>query len=54
MQSENNGSSGPSGLSVSLAGADGRVMGGGVSGVLMAATPVQVRSICLYSFPPLV
>ncbi|KAG5592603.1 hypothetical protein H5410_043117 [Solanum commersonii] len=42
MRSENNGSSGPSGLSVSLAGADGRVMGGGVSGVLMAATPVQV------------
>lgn len=30
------------GLSVSLAGPDGRVFGGGVSGMLMAATPVQV------------
>lgn len=30
------------GLSVSLAGADGRVLGGGVAGMLMAATPVQV------------
>ncbi|CAI9095400.1 OLC1v1031346C1 [Oldenlandia corymbosa var. corymbosa] len=29
-------------LSVSLAGSDGRVMGGGVAGALMAATPVQV------------
>ncbi|XP_010248274.1 PREDICTED: AT-hook motif nuclear-localized protein 10-like [Nelumbo nucifera] len=30
------------GLSVSLAGSDGRVLGGGVAGMLMAATPVQV------------
>ncbi|GLJ41481.1 hypothetical protein SUGI_0858500 [Cryptomeria japonica] len=30
------------GLSVSLAGADGRVIGGGVAGNLMAASPVQV------------
>ncbi|XP_031503300.1 AT-hook motif nuclear-localized protein 10-like [Nymphaea colorata] len=30
------------GLSVSLAGPDGRVMGGGVAGLLMAATPIQV------------
>ncbi|GAB2210417.1 hypothetical protein Droror1_Dr00015683 [Drosera rotundifolia] len=30
------------GLSVSLAGPDGRVLGGGVAGVLTAATPVQV------------
>ncbi|KAK1379124.1 AT-hook motif nuclear-localized protein [Heracleum sosnowskyi] len=29
-------------LSVSLAGADGRVLGGGVAGALVAATPVQV------------
>jgi predicted DNA-binding protein with PD1-like motif len=29
-------------LSVSLAGSDGRVLGGSVAGVLMAATPVQV------------
>ncbi|XP_071737415.1 AT-hook motif nuclear-localized protein 10-like [Rutidosis leptorrhynchoides] len=31
-----------SGLSVSLAGSDGRVLGGGVAGSLVAATPVQV------------
>ncbi|XAR54823.1 hypothetical protein NMG60_11030129 [Bertholletia excelsa] len=30
------------GLSVSLAGSDGRVLGGGVAGMLIAATPVQV------------
>ncbi|XP_010933497.1 AT-hook motif nuclear-localized protein 10 isoform X2 [Elaeis guineensis] len=30
------------GLSVALAGSDGRVLGGGVAGMLMAATPVQV------------
>lgn len=54
LRSESNGSSGPSGLSVSLAGADGRVLGGGVAGMLMAATPVQVRcySVFLYT-PPL-
>ncbi|KAM7493954.1 hypothetical protein LguiB_028563 [Lonicera macranthoides] len=32
----------PGGLSVSLAGSDGRVLGGGVAGMLIAATPVQV------------
>lgn len=31
------------GLSVSLAGPDGRVLGGGVAGMLMAASPVQVQ-----------
>lgn len=31
------------GLSVSLAGPDGRVIGGGVAGLLMAASPVQVK-----------
>lgn len=30
------------GLSVSLAGPDGRVLGGGVAGLLTAASPVQV------------
>lgn len=30
------------GLSVSLAGPDGRVLGGGVAGLLIAASPVQV------------
>jgi len=30
------------GLSVALAGSDGRVLGGCVAGMLMAATPVQV------------
>ncbi|KAF5185384.1 At-hook motif nuclear-localized protein [Thalictrum thalictroides] len=30
------------GMSVSLAGSDGRVLGGGVAGMLIAATPVQV------------
>ncbi|KAK4368726.1 hypothetical protein RND71_012518 [Anisodus tanguticus] len=42
LRSESNGSSGPNGLNVSLAGSDGRVLGGGVAGMLMAATPVQV------------
>ncbi|KAL4384642.1 hypothetical protein GQ457_15G008410 [Hibiscus cannabinus] len=41
--SENNGSRSRSGgLSVSLAGSDGRVLGGGVAGMLWAASPVQV------------
>ena len=31
------------GMSVSLAGADGRVIGGGINGLLTAAGPVQVR-----------
>ena len=43
MLSENNGNrSRTGGLSVSLAGSDGRVLGGGVAGMLMAASPVQV------------
>lgn len=43
LLSENNGSrSRTGGLSVSLAGSDGRVLGGGVAGMLTAATPVQV------------
>ena len=36
------------GLSVSLAGPDGRVIGGGVAGMLMAASPVQVVSVFCY------
>ncbi|KAJ0088748.1 hypothetical protein Patl1_32354 [Pistacia atlantica] len=31
------------GLSVSLAGPDGRVIGGGLAGLLLAASPIQVR-----------
>ncbi|XP_015575064.2 AT-hook motif nuclear-localized protein 13 isoform X2 [Ricinus communis] len=43
LLSENNGNRSRSGgLSVSLAGSDGRVLGGGVAGMLMAASPVQV------------
>lgn len=34
------------GLSVSLAGPDGRVVGGGIAGLLMAAGPIQVRHFC--------
>ena len=33
------------GLSVTLAGSDGHVLGGGVAGILTAAAPVQV---CLF------
>lgn len=35
------------GMSVSLASADGRVVGGGVAGLLVAATPVQVIVVYL-------
>ena len=35
------------GLSVSLAGPDGRLLGGGVAGLLIAASPIQV----LFSTP---
>lgn len=35
------------GMSVSLAGQDGRVVGGGLAGLLVAAGPVQVRQLCL-------
>ena len=34
------------GMSVSLAAADGRVIGGGVAGLLVAASPVQVTNHC--------
>lgn len=35
------------GLTVSLASPDGRIIGGGVAGLLMAASPIQVLT-----FPP--
>nr|XP_043628153.1 AT-hook motif nuclear-localized protein 8-like [Erigeron canadensis] len=40
--SNGNPSNRSSGLSISLAGSDGRVLGGGVAGSLVAATPIQV------------
>ncbi|CAH9134236.1 unnamed protein product [Cuscuta epithymum] len=40
--SDSNGNSRTCGLSVSLAGADGKVVGGGIAGMLTAAGPVQV------------
>jgi hypothetical protein len=44
MPSENGGTKGRSGgMSVSLAGPDGRVVGGGLAGLLVAAGPVQVH-----------
>ena len=44
MPSENGGTKGRSGgMSVSLAGSDGRVVGGGLAGMLVAAGPVQVH-----------
>jgi predicted DNA-binding protein with PD1-like motif len=47
LLSGNNGNrSRTGGLSVSLAGSDGRVLGGGVAGMLMAASPVQVLLHC--------
>lgn len=33
------------GISVSLAGPDGRVIGGGVAGLLVAASPIQVVAV---------
>ncbi|CAA3021809.1 Hypothetical predicted protein [Olea europaea subsp. europaea] len=43
FRSESNGNcSRTGGLSVSLAGSDGRVLGGGVAGMLKAASPVQI------------
>ena len=38
------------GMSVSLAGPDGRVLGGGLAGLLVAAGPVQVRHNFTYKF----
>jgi hypothetical protein len=43
MPTESNGARSRSGgMSVSLASPDGRVVGGGVAGLLVAASPVQV------------
>lgn len=36
------------GLSVSLAGPDGRVIGGGLAGSLVAASPIQVKVLCYF------
>lgn len=38
------------GLSVSLAGPDGRVIGGGIACLLMAAGPIQVRRFFKFLF----
>ena len=47
MPSDNGGTRGRSGgMSVSLASPDGRVVGGGVAGLLVAASPVQVSYFC--------
>lgn len=37
-------------LSVSLATPDGRVIGGGIGGVLIAATPIQVKFLIALAF----
>jgi hypothetical protein len=48
MPTENQGTrSRAGGMSVSLARTDGRVVGGGVAGVLIAASPVQVCILSL-------
>lgn len=50
MPTENSGTRSRSGgMSVSLASPDGRVVGGGVAGLLVAASPVQV-CVCLPPF----
>ena len=55
MQSEESNGNGnhskPTGLSVSLAGSDGRVLGGGVAGMLVTASPMQVRSSFISLYP---
>lgn len=49
MPTENSGTRSRSGgMSVSLASPDGRVVGGGVAGLLVAASPVQVRACLPY------
>lgn len=35
---------------MSLAGPDGRVIGGGIAGTLLAASPIQVLQIALSTF----
>lgn len=51
MLSESGGTRSRSGgMSVSLAGPDGRVVGGGVAGLLIAASPVQVAILFMNSF----
>jgi hypothetical protein len=51
LLSENGGQrSRTGGLSVSLSGPDGRVLGGGVAGLLTAASPVQVRFVLFICF----
>lgn len=51
MVNESGGSRGRIGsLSVSLASPDGRVIGGGVGGVLVAASPIQVSFLILPSY----
>lgn len=51
LLTDNSGSRGRSGgLSISLASPDGRVIGGGVGGMLIAASPVQVRFYWLCTF----
>ena len=50
MPSDNGATRGRSGgMSVSLASPDGRVVGGGVAGLLVAASPVQVWSFFVSS-----
>jgi hypothetical protein len=39
-------------VSVALAGSDGRVLGGCVAGMLMAATPIQVRYMWIFFLTP--
>lgn len=50
MPNDNGGTRSRSGgMSVSLASPDGRVVGGGVAGLLVAASPVQVWLLCFFS-----
>lgn len=51
MPTESQGTRGRTGgMSVSLASPDGRVVGGGVAGLLIAASPVQVNTPIFISF----
>jgi len=50
MPTDNQGTRSRSGgMSVSLASPDGRVVGGGVAGLLVAASPVQASHLPLFS-----